>query len=74
MSKQTRDDKEIMEGIVASVRYLLEYGESLDAAVEKSLDYEINFAFAGENSWQRTTGNRWGITAEQVKAALDKAN
>jgi hypothetical protein len=73
MSEQ-KDNKEIIEGIVASVKYLLEYGESLDVAIEKSLDYEINFAFAGENSWQRTTGNRWGVTAEQVKAALDKAN
>jgi len=67
-------DKEVLQAVVDIVLMdIRDNPQSLDGVIAGALEAEVdvNFTNAG-SSWQRTSGDRWGITAEQVKAALKK--
>ena len=66
-------NKEIMDSIVAAVEQFMAagYSDNIDVAIEHALHAEVRFHTAkGGNTWQQTTGARWGVTADKVKAAL----
>jgi len=65
-------DKEVLQAVVDIVLMdIRDNPQSIDSVISGALEAEVdvNFTNAG-NSWQRTSGDRWGITPEQVKAAL----
>ena len=68
-------NKEVLVAVVDIVLADIQYEpqKKLDDAIAGALEAEVdvNFSNAG-NSWQRTSGDRWGITPAQVKAALEK--
>ena len=73
-SYQKRMDKEVLQAVVDIVLMdIRDNPQSLDSVIAGALEAEVdvNFTNAG-NSWERTTGDRWGVTAEQVKDALKK--
>ncbi len=68
-------DKEVLRAVIDIVLIDIQYEpqKKLDNVIAGALEEEVdvNITNAG-NSWQRTSGDRWGITPAQVKAALEK--